>query len=98
MASAWAGRMGSYDPHDTELLRRVGTLRFRTPSLCFLASQDRLAPPSIQRALAAHFETIRIVEVPTWHLHCAEVLGPAYAMDIAASVHGWYSGQKQGGH
>lgn len=98
MASAWAGRMGGYDSRDTELLRRVGSLRFSTPSLCFLASQDRLAPPPVQRALAAHFETIRIIEVPTWHLHCAEVLGPAYAADITTAVHGWYSGQEQGGH
>jgi len=98
LASRWAGRLGGYDPRNTELPRRVGTLRFRTPSLCFLASQDRLAPPPVQRALAAHFEAIRVVEVPTWHLHCSEVLGPAYAADIAAAVRDWYPVMEEGGH
>lgn len=89
LAAAWAGRMGGYRPSDTDLLQKVGTLRFRTPGLCFLATQDRLAPPPVQRALAAHFQTLRLVAVPTWHLHCADVLGPAYATDIAEAVQAW---------
>lgn len=97
LAAAWAGRLGGYRPADTDLLRRVGSLRFATPSLCFLATQDRLAPPPVQRALAAHFRTIRIVAVPTWHLHCSEVLGPAYAADIADSVRAWLPEQGKGG-
>ena len=97
LAAAWAGHLGDYRPSDTDLQAQVGSLRFRTPSLCFLATQDRLAPPAVQRALAAHFKAIRIVEVPTWHLHCAEVLGPAYAADIAASVRAWFPGQGKGG-
>jgi hypothetical protein len=97
LAGHWAGRMGGYDPRETDLLRRVGPLTFKTPSLCFLATQDRLAPPGVQRALAAHFAHIRIVEVPTWHLHCAEILGPAYASDIDDSVRTWYDGQEKGG-
>lgn len=89
IAAAWAGRLGAYRPEDTDLLQRVGALRFATPGLCFLATQDRLAPPSVQRALAAHFTSIRLVEVPTWHLHCSEVLGPAYAGDITESTAVW---------
>jgi hypothetical protein len=92
LAADWAGQMGGYRPSDTNLLQKVGTLRFRTPSLCFLATQDRLAPPSVQRALAAHFQSLRLVEVPTWHLHCSEVLGPAYASDIAEAVRAWVPG------
>ncbi len=97
LAAAWAGCLGGYRPADTDLLRRVGSLRFATPSLCFLATQDRLAPPPVQRALAAHFRTIRIVAVPTWHLHCSEILGPAYAADIADSVRAWLPEQGKGG-
>jgi hypothetical protein len=92
LAAAWAGRMGGYRPSDTDLLRKAGPLQFRTPSLCFLATQDRLAPPPVQRALAAHFQSLRLVEVPTWHLHCSEVLGPAYAADIAEAVRTWVPG------
>ena len=97
LASAWAGRLGGYRPGDTDLLRRVGTLRFATPGLCFLATQDRLAQPPVQRALAAHFQRIRVVEVPTWHLHCSEILGPAYAADIAEAVAAWIPRDARGG-
>jgi len=90
LASRAAGRMGGYDPADTDLLLRTGNLRFATPSLCFLATQDRLAPPEVQRALAARFASTHVVEVPTWHLHCAEVLGPAYAGTIEKAVDVWY--------
>jgi hypothetical protein len=85
-----AGRMGEYDPADTDLLRRLDGLRLDTPSLCFLAVHDRLAPPDIQRSVAAHFRTGRIIEVPTWHLHCAEVLGPNYMGAIHTAVDTWF--------
>ena len=97
LAGRWAGQMGGYDPGGTDLLRRVGSLTFKTPSLCFLATQDRLAPPRVQRTLASHFAHIRVVEVPTWHLHCAEILGPVYASDIHDAVRAWYASQEKGG-
>ena len=79
--SWWAGRKGHYAPEDTDLLRRVpGPLK--TPSLCFLASQDRLADPLVQRALARRFERISLMETDTWHLNCPEVMGPSYAHAI----------------
>ena len=90
LASRAAGRMGGYTPEDTDLLLKVGKLRFATPSLCFLATQDRLAPPNLQRAMAARFASIRVVEVSTWHLHCAEILGPAYAGAIQRAVASWF--------
>jgi len=90
VASKAAGRLGEYQPEDTDLLRRLADQRLATPSLCFLATQDRLAPPDVQRALAARFHHGRVVEVPTWHLHCAEVLGPGYTGAIQASVDAWF--------
>ena len=89
-ASYTAGRLGGYPPQETELLRRMGDLRLATPSLCFLASQDRLADPATQRVLAAHFQQGRVIEVNTWHLHCAEVLGPGYTSAIQAAVNDWF--------
>ena len=90
-----AGRMGSYAPEETDLLQRMQGSRLFTPSLCFLAQQDRLAPPEVQRAVAAHFQTGRLIEVATWHLHCAEVLGPDYTGAIRASVEAWFPPEKQ---
>jgi Alpha/beta hydrolase family len=90
LAASLAGRMGGYAPRDTDLVRRVGPLRLATPSLCFLATQDRLAPPDVQRTLAARFQTGRVVEVATWHLHCADTLGPAYTGAIQAAVGRWF--------
>lgn len=90
LASAAAGRMGGYDPADTDLLRRTAGLRFTTPSLCFLASQDRLAPPEVQRALATRFASGTVIEVPTWHLHCSEVLGTGYAQAIREATTAWF--------
>jgi len=88
--AAWAaGRMGGYAPSGTDLSGRIGQLRLATPSLCFLATQDRLAPPAVQRTMAAHFQTGRVIEVPTWHLHCADVLGPAYTDAIRDAVKAW---------
>lgn len=97
MAASAAGRMGGYAPADTDLERRLAGLRLATPSLCFLATQDRLAPPEVQRTLARHFQTGRVLEVPTWHLHCAEVLGPAYAGAIGAAIDTWFPSGKEKG-
>jgi hypothetical protein len=88
-AAVTAGRMGGYAPEDTNLLRRMGDLSLETPGLCFLATQDRLAPPEVQRAAAARFRTGRVIETPTWHLHSAEVLGPGYAEAIRSAVDAW---------
>lgn len=90
LASRAAGRMGGYDPADTDLLRRTAGTRFATPSLCFLATQDRLAPPEVQRTMAARFATSQVVEVPTWHLHCSEVLGSRYAGAIREATDRWF--------
>lgn len=89
-AALAAGRMGGYPPGETDLLRRTEGLRLATPSLCFLATQDRLAPPEVQRALAARFQSGRLIEVPTWHLHCAEVLGSGYTEAITTAVDSWF--------
>jgi len=90
VAAIAAGRMGGYAPGETDLLHRVGDLRLATPSLCFLATQDRLAPPEVQRSLAGRFQSGRVIEVPTWHLHSAEVLGPAYTKAIQSAVDAWF--------
>lgn len=90
IAARAAGHLGGYRPEDTDLVQRLDRLRLATPSLCFLATQDRLAPPAVQRALAAKFQTGQVVEVPTWHLHCADVLGPGYTATIRAAVDRWF--------
>lgn len=91
-----AGRMGGYAPIDTDLVRRMEGLRLSTPSLCFLATQDRLAPPAVQRSVAAQFRNGRVIEVPTWHLHCAEALGPAYTGAIQTAVEAWLPDTERG--
>lgn len=91
-----AGRLGGYAPGQTDLLQRTAGLRFATPSLCFLATQDRLAPPGVQRALAARFRQGQVIEVNTWHLHCAEALGPAYTGAIQTAVQAWFPGTERG--
>jgi dienelactone hydrolase len=96
LASRAAGRMGGYDPADTDLLLRTRNLRFGTPSLCFLATQDRLAPQEVQRTLAARFASSQVVEVPTWHLHCADVLGPTYTGTIREAVNSWFPNATRG--
>lgn len=85
-----AGRMGEYPPEATDLLRRTESLRMNTPSLCFLATQDRLAAPAVQRVMAARFAQGRVIEVPTWHLHCADVLGTSYTGAIQTAVDTWF--------
>jgi pimeloyl-ACP methyl ester carboxylesterase len=96
LAAFQAGRMGRYAPEDTDLLRRVGELHLATPSLCFLATQDRLAPPEVQRSVAARFRNGRMIEVATWHLHCADALGPAYTGAIRAAVDEWFQDRERG--
>ena len=96
LAASLAGRMGGYAPADTDLLRRVDDLRLATPSLCFLATQDRLAPPDVQRSVAARFRNGRMIEVATWHLHCADTLGSGYTGAIRAAVDDWFQGTKGG--
>ena len=89
-ASALAGRLGDYDPARTDLLRRTAGPVLETPSLCFVATQDRLAPPDVQRSLAARFRSSQKVEVATWHLHCAEALGSGYTQTIQTAVDRWF--------
>jgi len=90
LASRLAGCRGHYRPADTDLLARTAGLQLGTPSLCFIATQDRLAPPAVQRALAARFTDIRTVEVPTWHLHCSEILGAGYSDAIREATRRWF--------
>ena len=88
LAARRAGRLGAYAPSETDVLARVrGPLA--TPSLCFIATQDRLAPTPGQRILASRFKSIEVVEVPTWHLNCAPVLGSAYAEAIRRATERW---------
>lgn len=89
MASGMASRKAGYRVDETDLLFRTRDLTLATPGLCFLATQDRLAPPAVQRALAARFARVRTLEVPTWHLHCSEVLGPQYALAIQHATRDW---------
>jgi len=96
LACRLAAREGDYRWQDTDLLDRTRGLRLATPALCFLATQDRLAPPPVQRRMAARFERIRIVEVPTWHLHCSEVLGPGYAQAILDATESWLGPAPEG--
>ena len=88
-ASHWAARMGGYRPEETDLLLQLDGMTLATPSLCFMATQDRLAPLATQRALAGHFRAIKTIEVPTWHLHCSEILGAQYSEAILAATRDW---------
>jgi len=90
LASRLAGREAGYRPGDTDLLARTAGAPLQTPALCFIATQDRLAPPAVQREVASRFRTIRVVEVPTWHLHCSEILGPRYAEAIQTATRAWF--------
>jgi hypothetical protein len=95
LASRLAGIEGRYRPEDTDLLARTRGLALATPGLCFIATQDRLAPPAVQREMASRFTDIRTVEVPTWHLHCSEVLGPRYAEAIRQATNDWFKADLQ---
>jgi hypothetical protein len=90
LASRLAGCEGHYRLADTDLLAQTRGLTLATPSLCFIATQDRLAPPPVQRQLAARFSSIRTVEVPTWHLHCSEILGAGYSDAILTATRTWF--------
>ena len=89
LGSRWAARRGRYERKETDLLEQLAGTRLETPALCFLATQDRLAPPPVQRRVAAHFARIRMIEVPTWHLHCSDVLGLGYAEAIHDATSRW---------
>lgn len=82
--SALAARQGGYKAGDTDVLARMGNRILKTPALCFLATEDRLASPTAQRNMADHFDKIRVLEIPTWHLNCSALLGPHYAKAIRA--------------
>lgn len=89
LASRWAAHWADYDRDETDVLHNLGTLRLHTPALCFLATQDRLAPLAGQRKIAGHFEHILVVDVPTWHLNCSEVLGQRYTDVIREATRHW---------
>ncbi len=82
LAARWAAVRGQYRIEETDPRLALRGRKLATPTLCFLATQDRLAPTLGQRLLLASFEAPRVVEVPTWHLNCSQALGPAYAMAI----------------
>ncbi len=83
-AAAWAAARGDYAMAATDPRQALAHRNLRTPSLVFLALQDRLAPQSGQRELMGRFSDLEQVEVQTWHLNCAPVLGPTYASRIRA--------------
>lgn len=89
--SRWAARRGGYRREATEPLRQLSSRRLATPALCFVATEDRLAPAAVQRQAATHFDRIKTVEVPTWHLNCSQILGKAYSDEIRQAVEGWLS-------
>jgi len=89
LGSRWAAHAGGYRIQDTDVLQQTRDLTLATPSLCFIATQDRLAPLPVQEALAARFTRQRKLEVPTWHLHCSETLGPAYTAAIRDATRTW---------
>ena len=89
LASRYAAHLGHYEASDTDLLLQTRGLTLQTPSLCFIATQDRLAPRVVQLAMAARFAHAERREVPTWHLHCSEVMGPEYASAIQAATRSW---------
>jgi hypothetical protein len=44
----------------------------------------------VQRALVSRFTEIQTVEVPTWHLHCSEILGAGYSDAIRDATRRWF--------
>lgn len=89
LGSRWAAWSAHYDRDETDLGKQLGAIRLQTPSLCFLATQDRLAPPEVQRWVASRFEQGEVIAVPTWHLQCSERLGPGYAGAIRSATRRW---------
>jgi len=89
LGSRWAAHSAGYDREETDLQKQLDGLMLETPSLCFLATQDRLAPQDSQRHVASHFTSVQRIDVPTWHLHCSEHLGPKYAEAILGATRRW---------
>ncbi|MBP1627639.1 MAG: hypothetical protein H6Q00_2114 [Holophagaceae bacterium] len=89
LGSRLAASRGGYDRRETDLRALLAHRRLATPGLCFLATQDRLAPVSAQRAFVAAFDQIEVIEADTWHLHCAEVLGATYPEAIRRATKRW---------
>lgn len=89
LGSAWAAHVGGYRIQDTDVLRQTQGLTLATPSLCFIATEDRLAPRPVQELLASRFQHQEKFEVATWHLHCSEAMGPAYSAAIRAATRAW---------
>lgn len=89
LGSRWAASRGGYDRRETDLRTILAHRRLATPGLCFLATQDRLASVPAQRTFITAFERIEVIEVETWHLHCLEVLGPAYHRAIRQATGRW---------
>lgn len=89
LGSRWAAHRGGYRVADTELEGQTQGLTLATPSLCFIATQDRLAPVAVQRRVAERFTHQQTMEVPTWHLHCSDVLGARYAGAIQEATRRW---------
>lgn len=89
LGSRWAARRGGYIRSETEPLPPLRGRRLHTPALCFIATEDRLAPAATQRQAAASFTHIKTVEVPTWHLNCSQVMGRAYSDEIRTAVGEW---------
>ncbi len=88
-AAALAGHWGQYDPDATVLLRHLEGRHLQTPSLAFIATQDRLAPAEGQRNLQACFRRAETVEVATWHLNASVVLGSDYDLRIRRAYASW---------
>ncbi len=82
LGSGLAAKRGGYGPLETDVVACMGKQTLHTPALCFLATEDRLASPQAQRRMANHFATIRLLEIPTWHLNSSSLLGPSYAIAI----------------
>ena len=89
LGSHWAAHLAQYRLQDTDLLLQTQGQTLATPSLCFIATQDRLASPAVQAQVAARFTHQQKFEVPTWHLHCSEVMGAQYANAIRDASRAW---------
>jgi len=89
LGSRMAASRAAYERDETDLKAILAQRHLATPGLCFLATQDRLASVPAQRAFIAAFGKIEVIEVETWHLHCAEILGPAYGQAIQRATKRW---------
>lgn len=89
LASHRAARRGAYALDATSPLVALQGRVLDTPSLAFMATQDRLAPLPGQRTLARAFRNGRSEDVETWHLNCAPLLGSRYAELIREACDRW---------